>query len=164
MRLFSQQRTHLASPMLVHSQGNQSGQSGSHALKARFVGPILGLSGTDRPQVGPMLAPLTLLSGTATSTGRRWPQVCTQVPYRYTGTLGWCCLHAWHVFHFNVHAIQCIIYRYQARDLCENTATSMLYQFLYFFGNTLFLLTLRDISYLLHVCNTYWDYTILQIV
>ena len=156
---FSQQRTRSASFMLVHSQANQSAQSGSHALKARFMGPIWGLFGTDRTQVGPMLVPWTLLSGTATSTGRRWPQVCTQVPWRSTGTLGWCCL-----LHFNVYAIQCILYKYRARDLCENTATPMLYQFLYFFGYTEFLLILRDISYLLHVCNTYWDYTILQTV
>ena len=33
-------------------------------LIARFMGPICGPSGTDRTQVGPMLAPWTLLSGT----------------------------------------------------------------------------------------------------
>ena len=34
------------------------------SLIARFVGPIWGLSGADRTQMGPMLAPWTLLSGT----------------------------------------------------------------------------------------------------
>ena len=33
-------------------------------LRARFMGPTWGPSGTDRTQVGPMLAPWTLLSGT----------------------------------------------------------------------------------------------------
>ena len=34
-----------------------------HSLIARFMGPTWGPSGTDRTQVGPMLAPGTLLSG-----------------------------------------------------------------------------------------------------
>ena len=36
---------------------------GKHSLIARFMGPALGPSGADRTQVGPMLAPWTLLSG-----------------------------------------------------------------------------------------------------
>ena len=35
----------------------------SHTLIARFMGPTWGPSGADRTQVGPMLAPWTLLSG-----------------------------------------------------------------------------------------------------
>ena len=35
-----------------------------HTLKTRFMGPIWGPSGADRTQVGAMLAPWTLLSGT----------------------------------------------------------------------------------------------------
>ena len=38
------------------------------SLIARFMGPTLGPSGADRTQVGPMLAPRTLLSGLALST------------------------------------------------------------------------------------------------
>ena len=34
-----------------------------HSLIARFMGPTWGPSGADRTQVGPMLAPITLLSG-----------------------------------------------------------------------------------------------------
>ena len=37
------------------------------ALIARFMGPTWGLSGADRTQVGPMLAPRTLLSGWLTN-------------------------------------------------------------------------------------------------
>ena len=40
-----------------------SGGSHSDTLIARFMGPIWGPSGADRTQVGPMLAPWTLLSG-----------------------------------------------------------------------------------------------------
>ena len=39
-------------------------------LIARFMGPTWGPSGADRTQVGPMLAPWTLLSGAVTYTGR----------------------------------------------------------------------------------------------
>ena len=43
-------------------------------LIARFLGPTWGPSGADRTQVGPMLAPWTLLSvKTFANTGRRWP-------------------------------------------------------------------------------------------
>ena len=38
----------------------------NHTLIARFVGPTWGPSGADRTQVGPILAPWTLLSGYAT--------------------------------------------------------------------------------------------------
>ena len=38
-------------------------QSSVVSLIARFMGPTWGLSGADRTQVGPMLAPWTLLSG-----------------------------------------------------------------------------------------------------
>ena len=46
--------------------GRQKDQS--HFLIARFMGPTWGPSGTDRTQVGPMLAPWTLLSGTGWTT------------------------------------------------------------------------------------------------
>ena len=36
---------------------------GTQSLKTRFMGPTWGPSGADRTQVGPMLAPWTLLSG-----------------------------------------------------------------------------------------------------
>ena len=39
----------------------------SNHLIARFMGPTLGPSGADRTQVGPMLAPWTLLSGSLLS-------------------------------------------------------------------------------------------------
>ena len=43
------------------------------ALIARFMGPTWGTSGADRTQVGPMLAPWTLLSGTYNNRRlRRW--------------------------------------------------------------------------------------------
>ena len=40
---------------------------GELSLIARFIGPTWGLSGADRTQVGPVLAPWTLLSGTKRS-------------------------------------------------------------------------------------------------
>ena len=46
----------------VSGQGTLS-QLGITDLTARFMGPRLGLAGVDRTQVGPMLAPWTLLSG-----------------------------------------------------------------------------------------------------
>ena len=39
------------------------GKDSMTALIARFMGPTWGLSGADRTQMGPMLAPWTLLSG-----------------------------------------------------------------------------------------------------
>ena len=59
-------------------------------LIARFMGPTWGPSGADRTQVGPMLAPWTLLSGL----------VCWCI----SGVLNWHCgkvlqtLYEWHVF------------------------------------------------------------------
>ena len=41
-------------------------------LIARFIGPTWGPSGADRAQLGPMLAPWTLLSG-------HWPSLCYYV-------------------------------------------------------------------------------------
>ena len=43
--------------------------TGSSALLARFIGLTWGPSGADRTQVGPMLAPWTLLSGSVSGNG-----------------------------------------------------------------------------------------------
>ena len=43
-------------------------------LKARFMGPTWGPSGVDRTQVGPMLAPWTLLSRTASGSNIQHPR------------------------------------------------------------------------------------------
>ena len=46
---------------------------------ARFMGPTWGPSGANRTQVGPMLAPWTLLSG-ITCTSTSWPNFTTPPP------------------------------------------------------------------------------------
>ena len=55
------QRRMVTRKNVPHSKWN----TGMIPLIARFVGPTWGPSGADRTQVGPMLAPWTLLSGTA---------------------------------------------------------------------------------------------------
>ena len=50
----------------------ECGQLSAYSLIARFMGPTWGPSGTDRTQVGPMLAPWTLLSGLAAANGTKW--------------------------------------------------------------------------------------------
>ena len=54
------------------------------ALIARFMGPPWGTSGADRTQVGPMLAPWTLLSGCASESCPSLIQIII------------CCLFVWH--------------------------------------------------------------------
>ena len=51
----------VADGLVVNKHGIDA--TGYTALIARFMGPTWGPSGTDRTQVGPMLAPGTLLSG-----------------------------------------------------------------------------------------------------
>ena len=46
--------------------------SSNKILIARFMGPIWGPSGAERTQVGPMLAPWTLLSGDGNGDGMNW--------------------------------------------------------------------------------------------
>ena len=48
-------------------------------LKAMFMGPTWGPSGTDRTQMGPMLAPWTLVSGLATGLTVKQYAMCTEV-------------------------------------------------------------------------------------
>ena len=62
------QQTRVGMSLWAHTEGTLSIYSGlaygcKHTLIARFVGPRWDPSGTDRTQVGPMLAPWTLLSG-----------------------------------------------------------------------------------------------------
>ena len=52
--------SHRVSIMVTDDLATYEGRT----LRARFVGPTWGPSGADRTQVGPMLAPWTLLSGT----------------------------------------------------------------------------------------------------
>ena len=57
---------HTLTDMVViytHATTAQGGSDGQAPLIARFMGTIWGPSGADRTQVGPMLAPWTLLSG-----------------------------------------------------------------------------------------------------
>ena len=53
-------------------------------LIARFMGPTWGPSGADRTQVGPMLAPWTLLSGLQLSY-RLWNRKCSSVFWHNPG-------------------------------------------------------------------------------
>ena len=63
----SKSRSSCHHSMMTHLHSNTNtlhlSSSISTALIARFMGPTRGPSGTDRTQVGPMLAPWTLLSG-----------------------------------------------------------------------------------------------------
>ena len=54
-------------------------------LRARFMGPTWGPSGADRTQVGPMLAPWSLLSGKPLS-DQWWPGLLTHISI----TQPWC--------------------------------------------------------------------------
>ena len=64
-----------------------SKDKGKTTLIARFMGPTWGPSGADRTQVGPMLAPLTLLSG---------PIIEITIPYLYImGKLCEYCVKYW---------------------------------------------------------------------
>ena len=49
-----------------------------HTLTARFMGPAWGPSGADRTQVGPMLAPWTLLSGYHSTSSAFQCSICVQ--------------------------------------------------------------------------------------
>ena len=65
-------------PVVTELQHMQGSKSTYHAhLIARLMGPTWGPSGADRTQVGPMLAPRTLLSGFQwTWFGVKWPSDC----------------------------------------------------------------------------------------
>ena len=58
-------KSHTSSCRVDHISGSmlQRGPNRRYSLIARFIGPTWGSSGADRTQVGPMLAPWTLLSG-----------------------------------------------------------------------------------------------------
>ena len=58
-------KSHTSSCRVDHISGAmlQRGPNRRYSLIARFIGPTWGPSGADRTQVGPMLAPWTLLSG-----------------------------------------------------------------------------------------------------
>ena len=64
----------------------QASAGSIHTLIARFAGPTRGLSGADRTQVGPMLAPWTLLSGYPCGLCRkqRWSPMIAPVPTKQT--------------------------------------------------------------------------------
>ena len=80
---------------------------------ARFMGPTLGPSGTDRTLVGPMLAPWTLLSG-----GFRWEEISAMWRFISCLTLHWkviaCCLfgsirylnQCWLIITWNLNRLQ----------------------------------------------------------
>ena len=63
----------LLTAVTVNSLAEVNGHHGWKCpLIVRFVGPTWGPSGSDRTQVGPMLAPWTLLSGSVLSIGLYW--------------------------------------------------------------------------------------------
>ena len=61
-------------------------------LIARFMGPIWDPPGTDKAQVGSMLAPWTLLSGICYSTLRTWWRLCALVNWITDGSWNDCSL------------------------------------------------------------------------
>ena len=63
---------HLQTPWRSRQLGAMCAVGSTHVpLLARFMGSTWGPSGADRTQMGPMLAPWTLLSGTCSGYGRR---------------------------------------------------------------------------------------------
>ena len=102
------------------------------SLIARFTGPIWGPPGTDRTQVGPMLAPWSLLSGMLWLIWSHFAYSIYSTPHFLTqwliSQLGAAALTSWigqflWVLHIGYHGVLCLVW---SRKITGTTAAKYL--------------------------------------